>query len=88
MGDFWRFPFTRKQAAAERVATAEDRAAEDAQALRRQCLEWAFQTREFSDVPHMNVLHVAQSYYDFIKGARAYPRADQALSLTTAPRQR
>lgn len=36
------------------------------QKLRRQCLVWAFQTRDFSDVPHMNVVNVAQAYYDFI----------------------
>lgn len=38
--------------------------------LRRQCLVWAFQTREFCDVPHMQVVEVAQGYYDFIKGQR------------------
>ncbi|WP_157970843.1 hypothetical protein [Pseudogemmobacter bohemicus] len=36
------------------------------QALRRQCLVWAFQTRELRDLPHMHVINVAQSYYDFI----------------------
>lgn len=39
------------------------------QELRRQCLVWAFQTREFRDVPHMHVVNVAQDYHDFIKGA-------------------
>ena len=38
--------------------------------LRRQWLLWAFQTREFHDVPHMHVVDLAQGYYDFIKGHR------------------
>lgn len=36
------------------------------QELRRQCLVWAFQTRDFCDVAHMHVVNVAQAYYDFI----------------------
>lgn len=36
------------------------------QELRRQCLIWAFQTRDFCDVPHMHVVNVAQAYHDFI----------------------
>ncbi|MCO8146853.1 hypothetical protein NHN26_16740 [Rhodovulum tesquicola] len=36
--------------------------------LRRQCLQWAFQTREFTDKPHTDVLDVAKGYYAFVMG--------------------
>ena len=36
------------------------------QLLRKQCLEWAFETRKTKNVPHMSVVNVAQEYYDFI----------------------
>ncbi|MRH22979.1 hypothetical protein [Rhodovulum strictum] len=41
--------------------------------LRRQCLEWAFQTREFTDKPQDDVLLVAQNYYAFITGGPFWP---------------
>lgn len=30
--------------------------------LRRQCLVWAFQTRDLMDVPHTQVVNVAATY--------------------------
>lgn len=36
------------------------------QKLRKQCLEWAFETRSLGKVPHMEVTNVASSYYNWI----------------------
>lgn len=60
----------------------------DDELLRRQCLEWAFQTREFSDVPHMRVVQVAREYYDFIRNtdAERQVRAYQARGAGNDPR--
>lgn len=37
------------------------------EALRKQCLIWAFQTRDLMDAPHMQVVNVAEVYYRFIR---------------------
>lgn len=45
--------------------------------LRRQCLEWAFQTRDFSDAPHAQVISIAQSYYEFIINGQMVKRVGE-----------
>lgn len=60
MAGVWRRPKTREQVSREAD-----------EALRKQCLTWAFQTRDFRDVPHMDVVNVAQGYYDFIRSTPA-----------------
>ncbi|MDN5788509.1 hypothetical protein [Pseudorhodobacter sp.] len=43
-------------------------AGEKDQALCLQCLQWAFETRDLSDVPHMHVVNVAQRYCNVVTG--------------------
>ena len=51
------------------------------EALRKQCLTWAFQTRDLMDVPHMQVVNVAEAYYRFIRP----PAADDGAQAGDRP---
>jgi hypothetical protein len=55
--------------------------------LRRQCLQWAFQTREFTDKPHTEVLDVAKGYYAFVMG-QSWAWVDQAPRGTSGGQER
>lgn len=73
MGGVWRTPklrCLREQKAEEPPARAPGALTEDEE-LRRQCLEWAFQRRDLMKVPHMEVVNVAQEYYDFVRNTEA-----------------
>ena len=54
---------------------------DEEQMLRKQCLEWAFETRRLREVWHMEVTNVADGYYRWIPALSV-----KAIKLATRSR--